>query len=1092
MKPWKQIHHDILGFFLRTNNNERFFYKLKFTIMKKVLTLVSALSMVAGSAFAHDYAWTGLGENPKLDKNGYVVGCAGLEYKNNVYSFEAEVNDVIEVLVNNKKDTDIHVVIGGTTYTVEKSKSVKLTHKVVGSGSKISIEIPGDAYVSGITVTSAAYNTALEDVAATRTALNDANAKTAQYATMEKGKFAEFFTAVRAELNKNGVEIETLDVELKKLKAANGFKNSTIGGEGQATLKKFQDDLKTVCGNIDKVVRNAENAKTSYDAIVGSQNAKDAQAAIDNAKKTELAADALAVSADKKTVTNNGTSDYIYNYVPHITNKKVDKLIKSSAKRDWVDSEMAKIQAELDNTKAAALKSLNAFPKHFMAENSETSADFNAKFDADKAYVANLVARANVEVAHADHISTLAGDIKTLDKALASGFDKTSLGGYDAWKVTVDELSKAIAKTDNRYKVTADDLKTTISDKCNSAVASQTKYRKDIIGQSYEKLTTKLAGVQTKLNDYSYKVAAKYQNEPKTQQEFELKFAAIQTKLNELKAGYMNKTVEDAKLPTAWTNMVEQYSTRVSALDTQEGDIEKLWKETQSDQKDQVTKLNDKKANELYATIDDARAYYDAQVLKINGYKTFEPTKSVKDKIDVRLKNLFDIVLKLENTKKAIADELKKCNDNVAAAPEVEFDQTKDEYRFNKNKWLTEDKSTDVVGGIKTEIVTEVKAAIDEANKATYAYLYNKDNKGTEAFATVTGMQKLINVAKDKVQTGADNKEMSAAAAASFKTAYDEIANKFEVINKVNTQVGKIEVAKAKIGELAPGGVPTVDAEVPAEGKVAQNLVDQIAAINAQTLDLVPAAIKRVDTELASYKKQYEDIGKLKVDWSVAKADIANLYLKAKEADASLDETTFEKRLDAVNTAVTEISADLEKKATSATTVAKATAEKLAKQTEELKIINNYPLYVANNKAYDEANKLHKEVSDALAAAKTAVEALKDNVKAEFMPQLTAFDGKLAAESTALNAKNEDWTAQASNLAAVKTNLEAYKTQIADILKAAQEANKVDESLDYNKDGEINDLDQRAAQDATIAGSIRLDTYFDWVNKFVDYQMNNK
>ncbi len=34
-------------------------------------------------------------------------------------------------------------------------------------------------------------------------------------------------------------------------------------------------------------------------------------------------------------------------------------------------------------------------------------------FDEDKAYVANLVARANVEVAHADHITTLAGDVKT-------------------------------------------------------------------------------------------------------------------------------------------------------------------------------------------------------------------------------------------------------------------------------------------------------------------------------------------------------------------------------------------------------------------------------------------------------------------------------------------------------------------------------------------------------------------------------------------------------------------------------------------------------------------------------------------------------
>lgn len=246
-------------------------------------------------------------------------------------------------------------------------------------------------------------------------------------------------------------------------------------------------------------------------------------------------------------------------------------MVKSSAKRDWVDSEMAKVQAELDNTKAAALKSLNAFPKHFMAENNEAAADFNAKFDADKAYVANLVARANVEVAHADHISTLAGDVKTLDAALAAGFDKTSLEGYDAWKVTVDELSKAIAKTDNRYKVTAAELKTTISDKCDAAVTNQTKYRKDIIGQSYNKLTTKLAGVQTKLYDYSYKVSAKYQNEPETQKKYELEFAKIQNELNSIKAGYLDKNVEDAKLPTAWTNMVEQYSARVSVLDTQEG-----------------------------------------------------------------------------------------------------------------------------------------------------------------------------------------------------------------------------------------------------------------------------------------------------------------------------------------------------------------------------------------------------------------------------------------------------------------------------------------------------------------------------------------
>ena len=1078
--------------------------------MKKVLTLVSALSMVAGSAVAHDYAWS-VDKTPSTDKNGIVNNTDGkLTYKDAKFTFTADENDIVSVYVDNSNaNGDMTVFIGGVENFVQKGVAVTLTQQV--QAGEVEIKVTGSGYVTKIVVESQAYRDANVAIEEAKSILNEANSQTASYAK----DFAGFFTAVRRELNKQGAEIEKLIADLKGYKKQNtvavnlaAFKSSLINIEKKIGLEKKVDIATNVVTFVKLdggLVKDAENAMDSYKAIVGSQNAKDAQNAINNAKKKELAADALIVSSDKKSVTNNGTSAYIYNYEPHITNKKVDKLVKSSVKRDWVESELNKVQEELDNTKKAALNSLNAFPKHFMAENNETAADFNSKFDTDKAYVKNLVARANVEVAHADHISTLVGDVKTLDATLAAGFDKTPLAGYDTWKETVDGLSEAIAKTDNRYKVTAADLKITISDKCDAAVASQTSYRKNIIGQSYTKLTTKLASVQTLLNEYSYKVSAKYQNEPETQRTYELKFAEIQNELNGIKAGYLDKNVEDSKLPTAWTRMVEQYSTRVSALDTQEGNIETLWQATQSAQKDKVTELNKQKANELYATIDAARAYYDAQVLKINSYKAFEPTKAIAGKIDVRLKNLFDIVLKLEQTKEAIDKHLQVCNENVNKASEVEFDETDNKYRFDTSKWLTEDKSVDVVGGIKAEIVAEVGAAINEANIAAYEYIYNPGNYGHEPFATVTGMQKLINDAKDDVKTGVDNKKMSTAAANAFQTAYTEIGDKWVVINNVDTQVGKIEVAKTEIDNFVTGTpdfywdsdlraykvrgiVPVNDVEVPAEGKTAENLVDQIAAINAKTLDLVPSAIDGVNKELASYEKQYADISKLKVDWSVAKADIANLFLKAKEADASLDETTFEKRLDAVNTAVAAISAELEKKATAATTVEKATAENLAKQTEELKIINNYPLYVANNKAYDEANKLHKEVSDALAAAKTAVEALKDNVKAEFMPQLTAFDDKLAAESTALNAKNEDWKAQASNLAAVKTTLEAYKTQIANILKAAQEANKVDESLDYNKDGEINIKDQQAALADFQSGLVDVNTYYGWLNKYIESQ----
>lgn len=1040
--------------------------------MKKVLTLVSALSMVAGSAFAHDYSWS-VGQNPSI-KDGAVENTKGmLTYDGKKFTFTADEEDVVTVYVNNSSaEGDMIVTINGVENTVKKGAAVKLTQQV--NAGPVDIQVSGSGYITKIEVESHAYREANDSIKSAQDVLNAKNAETAKYAS----GYAEFFTSVRGELNKQGVEIEKLIADLK------GYKNEDLVSVKLASFNSDLDDIKEA---IKKTVDDADAAMTSYKAIVDGQNAKDAQTAINNAKKTELAADALIVSADKKSVTNNGTSDYIYNFKPELKNNKVVKLVKSSAKRDWVDSEMAKVQAELDNTKAAALKSLNAFPKHFMAENNEAAADFNAKFDADKAYVANLVARANVEVAHADHISTLAGDVKTLDAALAAGFDKTSLDGYDAWKETVDGLSKAIAKTDNRYKVTAADLKANISYKCDAAVASQTSYRRNIIGQSYGKLTTKLASVQTLLNDYSYKVSAKYQNEPETQKKYELEFAKIQNELNSIKAGYMNNTVDDAKLPTAWTNMVEQYTTRVKALEEQETAIKSKWTETESAQKAQVKSDNEKKANELIATINTVRAYYDTQVLKIDGYKTFAPTKSITDKIDVRLKNLFDIVLGLENEKKAINDHLTDCNGKVDKATQVEFTQNEDAYRFKTTNWLDKANNVDKIGDIETQIKAEVKAAIQAANQATLDYLYDPYKIGNEDFASVTGTNNLINVAKLKVATGAENKEMSPDAAKAFDKEYDEIADKTVTINKIPTQVGKIKVAEAEIGKLVTDGVPNIDLTA---GKSAKNLVDQIAAINAKTLDLVPEAIDSVTGQLNDYKAKYKEIGALKVDWSVAKADFDNLYKKAHEADNNLEKTAFEKKLDDVNTAVSEISAKLEKNATTASTL--DIDEELNVQKKELKIIKNYPLYVANNKAYDEANKLHKEVSDALAAAKTTVEALKDNVKAEFMPQLTAFDDKLAAENTAMNAENDDWTAKAANLAAVKTNLEAYKTQIANVLKAAQEANKVDESLDYNKDGEINDKDHRAAQDDTTNGVITLDTYYDWVNKFVDYQTNNK
>lgn len=69
--------------------------------MKKVLTLVSALSMVAGSAVANDFDWTGL-EKPQLEAGTHFVKGtkSNLTYENQAFSFKVTKGDKVQLGVN--------------------------------------------------------------------------------------------------------------------------------------------------------------------------------------------------------------------------------------------------------------------------------------------------------------------------------------------------------------------------------------------------------------------------------------------------------------------------------------------------------------------------------------------------------------------------------------------------------------------------------------------------------------------------------------------------------------------------------------------------------------------------------------------------------------------------------------------------------------------------------------------------------------------------------------------------------------------------------------------------------------------------------
>lgn len=1106
--------------------------------MKKVLTLVSALSMVAGSAFAHDYSWS-VGKTPTTDKNHDVAGCVGLKYNNNVYSFKAEVNDEVHVSVINDDNTDIDVIIGNTSYKVTKGKKVELTHNV-GNDVDVTITVPGTAYITKITVVSEAGEKVKGLIKDAQTALNEANKATAAYAA---GDLAPFFTAVRSQLNAQGVEIEKINVELRELLASNeAYAVSNKKDAIDTALNKIKDEITKIKGN-------AETAVTTLNKILGSTNATSALDEIKKAKATSLVnpsflhaykADGTTVAtklSDVKVIKGNDSDDakpYIYNFTPtEIKNGKVTwgKPKVGGLKRDWVETEIAAIEKEYSGVKTAIIakmaKEFEETANSFQAAGNSES-DLSALYDAVKSSVGYMTERIHVEVHHAAHISELASDVTTLDGVIGDFGYPTTEAEYNTWKTDVNDLKGAIADATTRHS--ANSVNTLNADKtvkgliattCDNAQATQATYREKILTTAYGKVKAEFDKVQNKLNEYSYKISAKYQNEKDIQQVYEKKFAELQNSLNTIEGLYQGKPgtiITD--MSAAWNYMVTKYADRLSELNSKSKALDDMWGETIQKQQQQVIDDNNKALNTLTAQIKGVRDYYDVQVAKIAGYREFVPSSSATEAINTSLKELFNIVLGLEAKQDEINKKVEKCNTASKNATDVEFNADSDQYRF---KSVTTDSNGQnvsyekAVDDIKTAIEDQVKVAIGKANEATLKYIYLSRNSyinGTEKYASVQGLRSLISNKQLLKNDEYVDREMSTAAASAFKNEYahvdwNKVPEKQSDGTTKDVQKGYIALAEEMImpllknvtfSEAEKKLVVTsetkcvdADAAIPAAGKVAANLVDQIASIKSLYLDPAKKAIDDIDTELVSYENQYTKIGELKIKWTVDKANLDELAKKASAADPSMTKANFEGELNAINTEIKSISAQLEANATSATQVAEKTAETLKAQGIALAKLEKYDVWFANKQAKTEADKLYAEVAKNLQGAKDALAKMNENVQAKYGP---AFDQNTTdlenAKVTLDKAVVDDLDATTANIAAAKGVLETIKNEIAATLKAAEEANKTDETLDYNKDGVVDLNDLRNATDDLDTGVVNLTTYFDWFNKFVKYQKDNK
>ena len=1025
--------------------------------------------MVAGSAVASDYSWgkqdpTSPALTPTTDGLSYNVA-------SRTYSFAVSAKDKVTIYAVNNSTIDKEKIVfdGGAEYFVDKGSSNVIQHSVTAAGT-ITVQIGADIVVTGIHVESQDYRDGKAALESAKTALNKANEKTAHFAkdTDAQGSFLDFFNAVRAQLNGQGREIEKAIIELEGYKKAN-------------TVSDNISDFKTKLGNVSGVEAKIDNILTAVgNAIDQYNNIINASATLNSTLETAKKGQPTEGSGYKQDLHQE---KYINDFKSWSNSQR--KWTSVTPKTSWVSSERDKVEQEMKNIKADALAQLQYFPDQYTASG-KTAADFDTRYAEAIKHVENLIARAIVERDHKEHIVTeLAKDIKDIED-VKSNFNIPS--NYESWKAEVQTLKTRITNENDRQLRDKAALKTYLTDRCDQAQADQIALRNNFIHQAYVTVTAKHAKVQDNLNTKSYKVAAKYENEPITQKEFQKRFAEVQVDLTAYANEYKDQNSDPAIRATAWSHMVVGIAERLKNLSTQDDKIDGIWTAAMGDQVGEVKDKNKADGKVFTDAIQDIRSYYDTQVTKIDGYKTAIPTMSAADAIDVNLKALFNIVLKLEDVKSRVEGEVAKLNEKVdkdasnAKNDGVKFDADNNIYRWNNDKKVAFDTE---IKDIKASIRAEVQAAIEKANEAAYTYMTTAD--GSDAFRTIPGMERAITTAKTAVTYGTKDASgnelydvMSSKAFDAFNEAYDHIDKNFVL----NVEYGHVQQARNRIERAHTAGV---DIEIG----TSKNLADLVETIKKETLDKVPDDIKDVDAKLASYKTLYKTIGELKVRWSVDKAKENALQEAAKAADAGVDSNYAHSTLDKVNTDVKAIFEALEKTPLDAETLAKDNNVTLAARDADLDRLENYAQYHANDLALTELTKKYNDLVAKLDAATKEIGTYKDTVKDEFLPLLDTPKTSLGAEKAQIDLYNEkhELGEQKVNISNNLTKIEEAIQKIQDDAKAA---NDVDKSLDYNKDSQIDLNDLRAATQDLDNGIVNLNTYFEWFNKFVEYQKNNK
>lgn len=1000
--------------------------------MKKVLTLVSALSMVAGSAFAHDYNWNfndsklviGQDGLQDLTKEGTVnVTKDGLKFAQGSPSyvkFTAQKKDIVTVTAAGSTGS-FYVKVGTHTSEakISENTSLKVTVPDAPDESEVQIWASEGVTITAIAAQSEAYRVVSKAIDDTREILNRRVNDVAPYVNVS----SDFYLGVKKQYNDQGEELEKVVASLKELVAknevANEVANNVTGKKetGQAQLEARLERIKNFIGTQTKLDKTSTEADKGS-ILVAAQNAKAAYDDVVNAKAADVAAAKKEISERKKKEDGNTYSIFkavkdskgnITGYTPKWTG--VDKTYKTY------------VEDEYDALKKGALDELGKYPKH----------DFDAyaaKYKDVVTHSNNVVARyefenskdivlgqTNTNLAFIGGLGSVADALVKLSADNSKLFDNAGLADK---KAEAEALSAKIKKADNKhtisdltgeFKTPAETLSTLFDGKKTAWGAN-----------AQADLEANIKAKQAKLDDYSYKVTSQYQNDVETLKKYQAEFAKLQNQIDAVKTA-----ISDVSTPAKAYNVAKDWKTNDKNLSNVDTQLNKLWGDTQDAENAAIIAKNDDAIKALDKKVEDARTYYQNAVAEVDKYRkadffakkstTTDPGKLAVTQFAEDIKTLYDYSLQMENALKD-AKALRDASntgvvDGKPTAKLVDFTSY-----------------GNTIANSISSIENALKASKKEANDIAYNYY----KTATTGACDVT--MKYVKTAEANTSKYAvDNKISGDAAVGDATTRFNVIKNgAYDKNSKLIIADNDLENASVKIENLKKDLTLALDV-------VGEKTVDAILTNSKAAADAVLADVKKYD----GMKKK---IAHYQVEWSVAKAaaDKSNTALQAKlEAFHKVldaDQATLEKT-DKLNA----VQADYDKK--------------YAGYENELYDVTHFDVYQANVAAETAINDALTATKADLATAKGELAKLtKDAAKEILSTAITNAENVIAAvEADFTAAKADKKTGEKKD--ELIGRLTALK--LADSIKAAQDKDKVVEG-DLNGDGIVDEKDLDAGK----------------------------